>query len=129
MKFADNINKGINILTEALKSLTRSNTDLHVFGCSAPQNSIDIEIPVRYEGIIHDDAALCVLYNAADVLVVPSLQENLSNVIMEALACGTPVVGFNIGGNSDMIEHQHNGYMARPHDPADLARGMEWVLN
>ncbi|MCF6204983.1 MAG: glycosyltransferase [Methylococcaceae bacterium] len=62
-------------------------------------------------------------------MVVPSLQENLSNAIMESLACGTPVVGFDVGGNSDMIEHQINGYLAKAFDTTDLAKGIEWVLN
>ena len=61
-------------------------------------------------------------------MVVPSLQENLSNVIMESMACGTPVVGFNVGGNSDMIEHKINGYLATPLDTSDLKDGVEWVL-
>ena len=48
---------------------------------------------------------------------------------MESLACGTPVVAFDIGGNSDMIEHQINGYLAQPFDTNDLAKGIEWALN
>ncbi len=62
-------------------------------------------------------------------MVVPSLQENLSNSIMEALSCGTPVIAFNVGGNSDMIEHKKNGYLAKPFEPKDLALGVEWVLD
>ena len=62
-------------------------------------------------------------------MVVPSLQENLSNAIMESLSCGTPVVGFNIGGNSDMIEHKKTGYLAKPFVSSDLADGIEWVLD
>lgn len=62
-------------------------------------------------------------------MIVPSLQENLSNAIMESLACATPVVGFDIGGNSDMIEHQKNGYLAKPFDTSDLKDGIEWILN
>jgi len=61
-------------------------------------------------------------------MVVPSLQENLSNSIMESLACGTPVVGFNIGGNCDMIEHKKNGYLALPFETDSLKSGIEWVL-
>jgi glycosyltransferase involved in cell wall biosynthesis len=71
---------------------------------------------------------MAVLYNAADVVIVPSHQENLSNVIMESLACGTPVVAFAIGGNGDMIEHRGNGFLAKPMDPEDLAAGIRWVL-
>jgi glycosyltransferase involved in cell wall biosynthesis len=62
-------------------------------------------------------------------MIVPSLQENLSNAIMESLACGTPVVGFDIGGNADMIEHQQTGYLVKPFDTDDLANGIEWVLH
>lgn len=76
-----------------------------------------------------DDLSLRVLYNAADVVVVPSRQENLSNVIMESLSCGTPVVAFDVGGNNDLIEHQVNGYLARPLDSVDLAKGIDWILN
>jgi len=78
---------------------------------------------------LNDDISLVTLYSAVDVTIVPSLQENLSNVIMENLACGTPVVAFNIGGNSDMIEHKINGYLAKPFDTNDLAYGIEWILN
>ena len=48
---------------------------------------------------------------------------------MESLACAIPVVGYNIGGNCDMIEHKRNGYLAKPYDTTDLAKGIEWVLN
>ena len=48
---------------------------------------------------------------------------------MESLFCGTPVVGFTIGGNSDLIEHQITGYLAKPYNATDLAQGIEWVMN
>jgi glycosyltransferase involved in cell wall biosynthesis len=48
---------------------------------------------------------------------------------MESLSCATPVVGFDIGGNSDMIEYKINGYLAKPFQAQDLANGIEWVLN
>ena len=80
-------------------------------------------------GHLHDDVSLVTLYSAVDVLVVPSLQENLSNVIMESLSCGTPVVGFDIGGNSDMIDHLENGYLAKPFHSENLAKGIDWILS
>ena len=80
---------------------------------------------IRY---INDDFHLKCVYNAADVCIVPSLSENLSNTIMESLSCGTPVVGFDIGGNSDMIEYKKNGYLATERDSEDLAKGIEWCL-
>ena len=61
-------------------------------------------------------------------MVVPSIQENLSNAIMESLSCGTPVVAFDIGGNPDMIEHRKNGYLAEKGNARDLANGISFVL-
>ena len=66
-----------------------------------------------FVGYIQDSQLLTALYNIADVMVVPSLTENLSCAIMESLSCGTPVVAFNIGGNGDMIDHFQNGYLAQ----------------
>ena len=69
------------------------------------------------------------LYSAVSVTALPSLEENLSNIIMESLACGTPVVAFDIGGNSDLITHKVNGYLATPFDVKDFAQGIDWILN
>lgn len=122
-------NKGFKELSDAMKKLKDSNIEFVVFGSSKPKNESDIGYKTHYVGSLADNVSLVTLYSAVDVMVVPSLQENLSNVIMESLSCGTPVVGFDIGGNSDMIEHKKNGYLAKPLDSSDLARGIEWVLN
>lgn len=68
------------------------------------------------------------LYNAADVFVTPSLQENLPNTLMEAMSCGTPCVGFNTGGIPEMIDHRKNGYVAEYKDADDLTQGLQWIL-
>lgn len=68
------------------------------------------------------------IYNVSDVFVTPSLQENLPNTIMESMACGTPCVGFNVGGIPEMIDHKQNGYIAKYKDAEDLANGLIWVL-
>ena len=47
---------------------------------------------------------------------------------MESLSCCTPVVGFDIGGNRDMIKHHKNGYLAKPYNTEDLANGIHWCL-
>ena len=86
-------------------------------------------MPIHYVGYVSDIQELVSLYNLASVMVVPSLTENLSCTIMESLSCGTPVVAFDIGGNSDMIDHQLNGYLARERDDADLAAGILWCLD
>ena len=121
--------KGFTELSDAFKNLKRDDVQFVVFGASKPLNAPDVGCIANYVGRLSDDISLVTLYSAVDVMIVPSKQENLSNAIMESLACGTPVVGFNIGGNSDLIEHKINGYLAEPFDTLDLARGIEWVID
>lgn len=121
--------KGFAELTAAMHSIKSTDLNLLLFGSGHLPHPPDFGFPVHYLGHLPGDLSLRALYSAADVLVVPSIQENLSNAIMESLACGTPVVAFDIGGNSDLIEHQQNGYLATPYDPASFATGIDWVLN
>ena len=67
-------------------------------------------------------------YNAADVFVLPSLEDNLPNTLMESMACGVPCVGFRVGGIPEMIVHQQNGYVAAERNAAELAQGIHYVL-
>jgi len=120
--------KGYKYLIEALMSFELKDVELVIFGASKPKSKVITKFKQHFIGNVHDDIALAILYSAADVVVVPSVQENLSNVIMESLACGTPVVGFDIGGNSDMIKDRLTGYLAKPLEPQDLASGIQWVL-
>jgi glycosyltransferase involved in cell wall biosynthesis len=68
------------------------------------------------------------IYNAVDLYVTPSLQDNLPNTIVEAMACGIPCIGFNVGGIPQMIDHLHNGYVAEYQSSKDLANGIHWAL-
>jgi len=125
-------NKGFHLLEGALRILAdkegHQKTELLVFGVQQPANPPNLGLKANYLGLLHDDISISLLYAAADVFLSPSLQENLPNTIMEAMACGTPCVAFNQGGVSDLIEHESNGYLAIPHDEIDLARGIAWVL-
>ncbi|MEQ9358330.1 MAG: glycosyltransferase [Coleofasciculus chthonoplastes F2-STO-03] len=88
----------------------------------------DFGLKAHYLGQLRDTLSLALVYSAPDVFVAPSVQDNLPNTIMEAIACGTPCVAFNIGGMPDMIEHQQNGYLVQPYDSEELAHGITWVL-
>ncbi|AJI53807.1 glycosyltransferase family 4 protein [Francisella philomiragia] len=122
--------KGYQELSSALSEMSGlNNVELVIVGSSRPKNPPQLNFKTHYLGILNDDVSLSTLYSAVDVSVVPSKQENLSNVVMENLSCGTPVVAFDIGGNSDMVEHKENGYLAKPLDSQDLASGIKWVLN
>ncbi|PCI27950.1 MAG: glycosyl transferase family 1 [SAR324 cluster bacterium] len=121
--------KGFKELSKALTQLRCNDLEFVVFGSSEPENSQKLGFKTHYLGHLHDDVSLVTLYNAVDIVVVPSIQENLSNAIMESLACATPVVGFDVGGNADMIEHKKTGYLTEPFNTQDLANGIDWVLN
>ncbi|MGQ4646873.1 glycosyltransferase [Lyngbya aestuarii] len=124
--------KGFHLLQPALQNLCGSGwndqIELIVFGSSRPGNQTDLGFKTHYLGKFSDELSLALVYAAADVFIAPSLQDNLPNTVMEAIACGTPCVAFKIGGMSEMIEHQKNGYLAQPFDVEDLAKGIAWVL-
>lgn len=79
-------------------------------------------------GYLSGDENIVWAYRAADVFVIPSLEDNLPNTIMEAMASGTPCVGFETGGIPEMIDHKINGYLAKYKDANDLALGIQWIL-
>jgi len=62
-------------------------------------------------------------------MVVPSRQEAFGQTASENLSCGTPVVAFGTTGLLDIVDHQINGYLAKPFDTSDLAAGIDWVLS
>ena len=121
--------KGFEHLLSALKKLDLSGCQIKVVGSTRVNSALDLDCDISYLGNINDDVSMALLYSASDVVIVPSEQENLSNVIMESLSCGTSVVAFDIGGNSDMIKHKENGYLAKPYDAGDLAQGISFVLS
>lgn len=84
--------------------------------------------PITYTGRLSNIEMISRAYAAADVFVAPSAQDNLPNTVIESLACGTPVVAFNIGGMPDMIEHEKNGYLAEFQNVADLTAGIQFCL-
>jgi glycosyltransferase involved in cell wall biosynthesis len=122
-----NPRKGFRELQSALSRFSSSaiRPTVCVFGGVA--DAAQFALPVISLGRL-DQEELADAYSAADVLVTPSLQENLANVMLEGLSCGTPVVAFDIGGMPDAISHKQNGYLAVAGDAADLAKGIEWVL-
>jgi glycosyltransferase involved in cell wall biosynthesis len=124
--------KGFLFLDHAMQSLVEKGwfekIELIVFGASKPFDKDYFGLQTTYMGQVKDDVSLALLYAAADVFIAPSIQENMSNAVMEALSCGTPCVAFNIGGMPEMIVHENTGYLAKPFDPEDLAKGIEWII-
>lgn len=127
-------NKGFDLFVQSLSYLnSKMKEKITVLIVGATKPAIDpieaMGIHSKYLGIITDQVQMTQLYNYADVTVVPSRMETLSFVTMESLSCGTPVATFRVGGLSDLIKHQENGYLAKPLNPKDLARGITKILN
>ena len=129
-----NENKGMSYLVEACRNLHKRdgsfcvNTEVVILGGHADEVVAQLPMKAHALGYISDDRQIVDVYNAADLFVLPSLSENLPNTIMEAMACGVPCVGFNVGGIPEEIDHKKNGYVAAYRDAEDLARGIQWVL-
>lgn len=123
----DDQRKGYKYLIDALSYLERNDYELAIFG-TEPGNSKFNEFKIHNFGYINN-TEMSQIYSMADVTILPSLQENLSNIVIESLSCGTPVVAFDIGGNKDMIKHQFNGYLAEYRNSSDLAKGINWIMN
>lgn len=123
--------KGFDLLKGAFAHLRGEMSDLEVvvFGELPPKHPPDLGFPLHFAGHLQDDVSMCLYYSAADAVVVPSRMENLSNVCLEAFACGRPTVAFNATGLGSVIDHKETGYLARPFDTEDLARGIQWVLD
>ncbi|NES73833.1 MAG: glycosyltransferase, partial [Okeania sp. SIO2D1] len=132
LKATSDPRKGFPLLKKALQELTKSETsdnlELIVLGASQPESDSQLELKTHYLGTLRDDLSLALVYSAADVFVLPSVQDNLPNTILEAIACGTPCVAFKIGGMPDMIDHQKDGYLVQPYQTEDLAKGISWLL-
>ena len=121
--------KGIDYLAEAARLMTQhpNNVLFLIAGNRGEEIEKQLSLPSHNLGFVSSEK-MPEVYNAADVFVTPSLQENLPNTIMEAMACGTPCVGFNIGGIPEMISHGKNGYVAAYKSADDLAHGLLWTL-
>ena len=126
--------KGSHILEEALKIFRDSffehiedKIQILIFGEESNKQYMN-NLPVDFLGSFSDDLSLRIIYSAADVMVVPSIQEAFGQTASEAHACGTPVAAFKIGGLIDIVSHQETGFLADPYDPKSLAYGINWIL-
>ena len=121
-----NQNKGFRYLREAFEYLKVEEYLLLIFGNVKGKLELPHGLEEVRAGYITEENKLVELYNIADVLVNPSNQESFGYTVCEAMACGTPVVGFPIGGVKEQIIHQVNGYLAEYHDAEDVAAGIKY---
>ncbi len=127
--------KGIELLVDAMAALRRRaflSARAHVVGDGPERRSLDALIArtraqVRLHGAL-PPATLPIWYAAADVVALTSTSEGCPNSVLEALACGRPVIATAVGGVPDLVQDGENGFLVRERDPEKLADRLEEAL-
>lgn len=122
----DNHRKGFDLLSDALSTLEGENITLLSIGGTPPD--LEVSAPHRHFGTIESNLLLSVFYSLADLFVIPSRQDNLPNTVLESMACGTPVVGFEVGGIPDMVRPGATGWLAEPESVRSLRNAINTAL-
>lgn len=123
-----NRNKGFAYLSRAVQELDPEQYHLVIFGNTGADLGISDIYGRTLLGYVEKEAQMAEIYNLANVYVTPSLQESFGFTVCEALACGTPVVAFPVGGILDQIVHEQNGYLAKLKDVEDLKKGIIYCI-
>jgi glycosyltransferase involved in cell wall biosynthesis len=82
----------------------------------------EIPVPLISLGLIKDESDLSTVYSAADVFLFPSIEDNLPNMVIEAMSCGTPTIAFDAGGIPEMIQNGVNGYIVEKGSASEYAK-------
>lgn len=122
-----NPRKGVKELYAALQDMEHKE-DLVLLTLGKNNLNMDIGVQTINMGSIDDNQILSLIYSAADVFVIPSLQEVFGHTIIEAMACGTPVIGFDTGGMSDVIQPGRTGALVPVGDVDALRQAITDLL-
>jgi glycosyltransferase involved in cell wall biosynthesis len=115
--------KGFNLLLEALKHLDHLPLTILVLG---QEHQFEMEnLDIRFLGTIMDDNTLSKYYSLADAFIIPSREDNLPNVMLESFACGTPVIGFPVGGIKEHVIDFETGLLAENISSESLALAID----
>ncbi len=123
-----NTRKGFAELTEALRSFTDME-DLVLLTIGKGGEPKGLRHPVRHIGEVSNERLQSMIYSAADVYLIPSLEDNLPLVVQESMACGTPVAGFASGGIPEMVEDGVHGRLVETGDSKALAAALAELLD
>ena len=127
--------KGIAFLREAVDIIAKENKELAatlgvvIVGKEAERAAEGFACRTYPLGYVTDKEKMRTIYQAIDVLTMPTLMDNLPNTIVEAQACGKPCVGFNVGGLPEMIANGLNGMLVPTGNAQELAQGIASVLS
>ena len=120
--------KGLGLLVEAFRRMKEvPEFCLVAIGRELPKELADVRSVTI--GHVRDDRAMSLAYSLADVFVIPSIEDNLPNTSLEALACGVPIVAFPVGGLVDVVRPGNTGALVRSGDVNGLQAAIAGLLN
>jgi len=123
----DDLRKGIHLLIKALNNV-RDKSKFCVLVIGKKMQHVQVDFELKQLGFINNISQLVNCYNAADFFIIQSIEDNLPNTVLESLACGTPVIGFNIGGIPDMVENNKSGLLCDINDEAHFVKNIESLI-
>ncbi len=118
------LSRALTLLADQLPAGRRPEITLAVLGKFDTEQHAALPFPVHPLGFRTDLRDILSAYQAADLFLLPSLEDNLPNTVLEAMSCGTPVIAFDSGGVPEMIDHGANGLLAPSGDAESLALAM-----
>ena len=125
----DTYRKGLDLLYIVINNIKYVDIDLIVVGEIDKKVFSNLEIKIKFIKNIDSNKKLNEIYNKSDILLFTSRQDNLPNVVMEALSTGLPVIGFNIGGLKDLIKDNFNGFLCKPFDTKEYSSKLKILIN
>jgi glycosyltransferase involved in cell wall biosynthesis len=125
----NNKRKGFALLVEALARCARTIPNLQLLSLGQNRPEVKVGIPWVHVGSVNNDRFLSMVYSAADLYAICSLQDNLPNTVLEAMACGVPTIGLAVGGVPDMVRDGVNGRTVAAGDVGALADAITDLLN
>ncbi|MGB3947497.1 MAG: glycosyltransferase [Bacteroidia bacterium] len=122
------VRKGMHLFISALNKV-KNKSKMCVLVLGKELEGMDVDFEVKQLGFKNKTEDLVNCYSAADFFVIPSIEDNLPNTIVESLACGTPVVGFNIGGIPDMVKNNVSGLLSELYDEDAFVKNIEYFID
>lgn len=117
--------KGFDIIESSFENISREDICFVSFGTG----KLNLNSKYYHQlGFINDELLLSLVYSAADIFLLASVQDNLPNTVLESISCGTPVVAFETGGLKDIIEDDFNGLLIKERNPQKLNKYVYSIL-
>ena len=123
--------KGKDLFFEAIKKVKYDRKKILFLTIGDSNNFFQTDNQIKIISLprLEKDIEMKYFYNCLDLIVVPSRIESFGQTASEAIACGVPVVCFNVTGLKDIVLHKSNGWLANSYNPKDLADGIDYILN